>query len=112
MNFPRGNAVLAVCQHPHGKQPLVQADSGVFKDSPNLDGKLRFRVPILALPQLPGFKEANVFGTAGRADYAAVLPAPGRKVGDAVLEISEVNCCFLESFRVGCHDESSIIEIA
>jgi hypothetical protein len=112
MNFIARNAVLAVGKLPHGEQPLVEGDRRIFKDRADLDGKLGLRVAGLALPKPTGFQEANLVRSAGRADDFAVLPSPSGQIANAVLWIREINDCFLECFRFGYHDESSIIQVA
>jgi len=75
VKFVTGEAVLAIRQLPHSKQPLIQSDSGVLEDGSDLDGELSLRMASLALPEAPRFQKANLLGPAGRA-YNAVLPAP------------------------------------
>jgi hypothetical protein len=45
MRFVRANAaVFAISGQPHSRQPLFQTNRGIFKDRPDLRGKLLFRV--------------------------------------------------------------------
>src|SRR5580704_11462313 len=50
VEFIRAISVLAVGQHPHRHEPLVETNRGVLKNRPNLDAELRFGVPSLTLP--------------------------------------------------------------
>lgn len=92
VNLPRRNAILAIGNHPHHRQPLLKTKRRVPKHSPGLDAELRLRVPRLALPQAARWHKANVLASARRTGYAA-LPAPQGQIVDAVIRVLEVDDC-------------------
>lgn len=108
-DFTTANTVLCVLKHPHGRKPFVQADGGIFHDSPNLNGELAARVPDAALPTKLVSKEPDRSATATRADNA-VLPfgATGHEVFQAVPRIGKVADCFHQGlgFVKGFHTSS------
>jgi hypothetical protein len=100
------NAVLAIENEPHRRQPLVQTERRVFKDRSNLDGELPFRMSCAALPAQLILKETDFIGTAGRT-HNAVLPLrpTSDKVVQAVLLIREIQDRFLQAlWFLGFHD--------
>jgi hypothetical protein len=100
--FVRTDAVLAVRQHPHREQPLVQADRGVLENGSDLDAELRPGMPALALPDAPCGHKGDIRTSAGRADYA-VFPAPNAKEANAVINVGKIDDCFLKRLWFGCH---------
>jgi len=113
VKFPRANAVLAICDHPHGHKPLVQANRRILKDRSDLDGKLRLRMASLALPQPARLQEGNILGATRRTDRAVLPFRPSRhQEVKAVVRIGVEDDRFLKCLWFGCHDESSITGIA
>jgi hypothetical protein len=102
-DFVGTNSVLAVSQHPHSEKPLIESDRRVFKDSPDFDAELGFRMPSLALPETARSDERHFLGPTGRT-YNSVLPATCHKVADAVVRIGEVDDCLLKSLGFACHE--------
>jgi len=101
-NLIRANAILAVGNHPNGNKPLVERQSGILKDSPNLGGELFLGVLALALPHPASGNKANVIpATSGAFD--AIRPAPRNHEIEAVVGVGEVNDGLLESFGLGVH---------
>ena len=96
VNLPRANAVLAVSQHPHRTQPLVETDSGVLKNRSDLDRKLRLWMASLALPQSALWHVRNLIRSAVRAHNRAIWPATLNQIVNAVVGIREVNDGFLK----------------
>ena len=56
--FVRRNAVAVAREHPHGRKPLVEANRGVLKDRPDLDGELP--TTMAAAPCVPVLDLGNV----------------------------------------------------
>src|ERR1700722_3921807 len=92
VNLPRGNAILAVRNHPHDREPLLKTERRVLKDRASLDRELRLRIPRLALPQTARAHKRYVLASARRAGNA-VLPAANRQVVEAVIGVLEVDDC-------------------
>src|SRR5271157_371256 len=99
MNLPRGDAVLAVGNHPHHRKPLLQAKRRVLKHRSCLDAELGLRMASLALPEMAGRDVGCIRATARRADHASA-PAPSRKKLDAVIGIGEVPDGFGKCLRL------------
>ena len=97
-HFVGTNPVFAVGQHPSRSEPLVEADRGILKDGSHLDGELPLGMVTAALPDAAGITETYLGRTTSRADNA-LRPAPGHKVGKAVVRIREVNYRFLQALR-------------
>ena len=102
-DFVGANAVLAIGKHPHRKQPLVQGDWRVLKDSPDFDRELCFRVPSLTLPDFARSNKGNVLRSTGRT-YNPILPTPRREVIDAVHRIGKVDNRLLQGLRFARHE--------
>ena len=82
-DFVRADAVLRVGDHPHARQPLIQAERGVLENRAGLEGELSLRVTGLALPSVAGLVEIDRLRPAlGALD--PVRPAPGNHVFPAV----------------------------
>ncbi len=104
-DFVGTDTVLAVRQHPHCKQPLVQSDWRILKDSPDLDGELRLRMPSLALPNSPRRYECDILRPTGRA-HNAIRPAPRHEIVQAVVGIRKVEDRFLKGSGFARHESS------
>jgi hypothetical protein len=52
VDFPRTNPVLTIRNHPHGSEPLVQAERRIFTDSPSLDGEMSAVVALVHCQRL------------------------------------------------------------
>jgi hypothetical protein len=89
VQFPGRDAILAVGDHPDGREPLVESERRVLKDRPGLQRELPVRVPGLALPTVAGRVEVDGLGPARRAGDA-VRPATGHHVLPAVVGAGEV----------------------
>jgi hypothetical protein len=101
VNLPRANAVFAVGEHPHCREPLVEADRRVLENGTHLHGELAFRMAGLALPHPARGNEAHVCGATGRA-HDAITPAPCYEIGEAVVRVREIFNRLLESFGFVC----------
>ena len=105
MNFVGRYTVFAVHDLPHGHEPLVQAQGGIFKNGAGLRGELAPIVTRAALPPVILFKEGDVLGTATRA-LDAVGPAARYHVFAAIGRIGEVDDGVLKSGEYRFHDSS------
>src|ERR1035437_9470006 len=90
VNLPRANPVLAICDHPDSRKPLVQPERRVFENSSDLDAELRFWVPSLALPDAARRDKADLLRTTSRANDAP-RPATRNQVIQAVIRIGEID---------------------
>src|ERR1039458_6113430 len=68
MNLPRRNTVLAVCYHPHCREPLLQRDWRVLEDSPQLDAELPSA--LAALESLLSLEVVRLFSETGGTLWA------------------------------------------
>src|SRR5712691_2909854 len=89
-DFVAADAVLAVDEHPHRGQPLVETDRAVLENAADLDGEL-----FLAASALPDLASAHPVGRV-RARTApwtfdAVGPAQQGDEGDAGFDVGEVS---------------------
>ena len=101
-NLVRANAILAIRNHPHSDKPLVERQSGVLKDSSNLDGELFLGMLALALPHATSGDEANIIpATSGAFD--AIRPAALNNEVEAIIRVGKVLDGLLESFGLGVH---------
>jgi len=73
-HFVGADPVLVVDDHPHGGQPLVQADGRILENGPNLDAELRARVLRPALPTALVGQERDGGTAALRARDIAIRP--------------------------------------
>ena len=96
------DAVLAVGNHPNSDEPLVEGQSGVFKDSPNLGGELFLGMLALAFPHPASGDKADIIPATGGALYA-IGPATLDHEVEAVAGVGEVNDGLLESLWLGAH---------
>jgi hypothetical protein len=98
------NAILAVRNHPHRHQPLIQWDRRLIQNGSYLDGELLAAICSLALPNTAGLEEHWFLSTAVWTLHA-LGPALGRKIVQSVVRIVEVNNRFGQCFR-GFHEQS------
>jgi hypothetical protein len=84
------HAVLAIRDHPHSGEPLVQADGRVLKDGPDLDGELLTLVVLAASPHAPGRDERRTVAPAGWAAHVAVRPPQLNHEAKADIRVGEV----------------------
>jgi hypothetical protein len=103
-NLATADAVLAVKDHPHGGEPLVQRDRGVLHDGPDLDGELAFGMVFWTLPSTPLGVKTDLLGPATGTNDLAVRPSPYRQVINAVIRIREVKNCLLEALWFVAHN--------
>ena len=87
-NLVGADAVLAVGDHPHGRQPLVQTERRILEDRPGLERELPLRVLGLALPALARLVEVDAVAAAGRA-RDAVRPAASDQIFQAVVGVAK-----------------------
>ena len=110
VNFPRRNAILAIGDHPHHGQPLIQSKRRVLKDTSGLDAELRFGMASLALPETAGRNERYILAATSRTDHA-IRPAAKRKVVNAVIGVSEVlnRVCECLGFHASNHARKGLM---
>jgi hypothetical protein len=99
-NFATADAVLAIQDEPHCREPLVQAKRGVFENGPNLNRELPPGMPLTALPPQLVLEETDPRTTTPRANNA-IFPfwTTGYQVlqtGHLVLEVKD---CFFKGLR-------------
>src|SRR5713226_8182314 len=82
--FIGANAIFAIHDLPHGHQPLVQADGGVFHYGADLDTELLLFVVLAALPPTLIRQKDHFLGAASRA-CDAIGPALGSEIVQAVV---------------------------
>jgi hypothetical protein len=104
VNLVAADSVLAVGDHPHSHQPLIEADRRVFKDCSDLDGELAFGMPSLALPYPASWKVFGIGTSAGRANYVTIGPALSHEEGHAVVGVCEVGDGIMQGFRPSVHE--------
>src|SRR5208282_1375606 len=88
MNLPTANAIFAVGDHPHYRQPLLQAERGILEDRPCLEAELCLRMACLALPETARRNKGNVL-TSARWARDAIWPAPDNEKVHAVVSVGE-----------------------
>ncbi len=101
-HFVGTDAVFAVGNHPHCDEPLVERQSRILKDSPDLHRELFASVLALAFPHAASGDKANFFALTSRAGNA-IGPAPRNHELEAVIGVSEVNNGLLEGLWFGVH---------
>src|SRR5271154_5175172 len=94
-HFVGTDSVLAIRNHPHGNEPLVQRDWRILEDSPDLGAELFTCVLALALPQSASGEKADFLAATSGADDP-LGPAPRDHELQAVLRIREMNDGLLE----------------
>ncbi len=100
-NFVRTDSVLAVCNHPHRHEPLVETDRAILEDGSDLDTELPTRVNLSALPHAAS-SEPDILASASRTGYTA-RPSSHNQVIEAVVGIREIDDCFLKGGRFRIH---------
>jgi hypothetical protein len=98
VDFVGTHAVLAVDDHPHRGEPLIQANRGILEDGPRLQGELPQRMLFAALPAIILRLKDDVLTSAARA-CDAIRPATGHEIVAAVIGIGEVENGSLKSGR-------------
>src|ERR1017187_10024875 len=86
MDLPRGHAIFAVHNLPHGHQPLCQRKRGVLEDGPGLCGELASVVAGAALPAVVLLKEGDGLAATTRA-FNAIGPTARYEVFPAVVAV-------------------------
>jgi hypothetical protein len=71
-NLVRGNAILAVRQHPHRAKPLVETNGRILEDRTDLNRVLLFA--FFALPHQASRQKRRLLAGAARADRLALGP--------------------------------------
>jgi len=104
------DAILAIEDHPHGSEPLVQRDGGILHDGSDLDGELTLGMMGTALPDAAFGMEFHLVRSTCGAKNAAIRPSPYRQVINTVIRIREVYDCFLQALWFGhgliLHDQN------
>lgn len=103
MNLPRTDTVLAVGNHPHYREPLVQTQGRFLKDRARLDAELRLGMASLALPETARGNERSVVPATSRANNLTVRPAPRLEVVQAVVGVRKVLNRLGKSLRSRVH---------
>jgi len=101
-HFIGTHTVLAVRNHPHGDEPLVERQRGILKDGADLHAELFLRVLLFTFPHSASGDKANVSAATGGAGNA-IGPAPRNHEFEAVVGVSEVNDGLLEGLWFGAH---------
>src|SRR5207245_5015205 len=65
-HFIGTNPVLTVHHHPHGWQPFIEADGGIFHNGSDLDAELLPRMTLLTFPDSARGEECDVLDSTGR----------------------------------------------
>src|SRR5579872_3950156 len=74
-NLVTADAILAVSDHPHRHEPLVERNGGIFHDGADFDGELAFGVMFGASPSAPFLAKFHSLAAARRANDFAIRPA-------------------------------------
>jgi hypothetical protein len=90
VKFPGADPITVAGNHPHRREPFVQAEWRILKYGPDLDGELGQRVTSSALPYPARGDVANVLGAAARTNHHAIRPTARRKVVDAMIGVRKV----------------------
>src|SRR6266852_2171588 len=103
-HFVGTDSVLRVNNHPNGNHPLVHAERGILKDSPDLNRELL--LASFAEPDAAGRDERVLRRAATWARNFAIRPAQGHRIVKRLLRVREKTDCFLQ--RLGklecvCH---------
>src|SRR5579863_828631 len=81
----RTDAIFAVGDKPHGGEPLVQANRGIFHNGADLDGELAFRMVAGTLPSATVGIEFHFFGVASWTSDFAIRPATKGQIVNTVV---------------------------
>jgi hypothetical protein len=99
VNFPRADTVAAIDDHPHCREPLVQAQRTILKNGSGFKCELRSRMLCAAMPAVILFEEQNILAsTFGAGD--TVWPAASYHIFPAIYRIAEVKNCLLKCGRL------------
>ena len=101
--FVGTDSVLAVGKHPHGDEPLIERQGGIFKNGSNLHAELLAGMLSLAFPHPASGDETNVIAATGGADDLAIRPAALDHEVEAVVGVREIDDGLLESLWLGTH---------
>jgi hypothetical protein len=109
MNLIRGNAILAVGNHPCSSKPFIQTNWTIFKNGSDLDAELLFGVFGLALADETSGNKFNVFAaTSWTGD--AIGPTLRYKVIQAVVLTAVKDDRFLQGLRL-FHNNTRVPEM-
>jgi predicted RNA-binding Zn-ribbon protein involved in translation (DUF1610 family) len=97
-NLVRRDAIFAVGNHPSDHHPLVEGQSGVLKDRPNLEAELL--LASIAFPDAASLDECMFLRSAAGTRDQTVRPAIVDGIGESAVFIGEVNDGFLKCLRV------------
>ncbi len=102
-HFVGTDAVLAVGNHPHCNEPLVERESRIFHDGPDFRSELPMVVDVFALPLALILEEHGILPATSRTDYLAVRPAQLDHELEAVIGVGEVDDGLLKCLWLGAH---------
>jgi len=111
VNFIAADSVLVIGEHPHCHEPFIEAHGTVLHDGSNLDAELPPGMVVSALPHTARAQEMDLIAATSGADHFAIWPALLCKIRKAVVQIAEIQDCFLERswfFDLTCHNEKRI----
>jgi len=74
-DFAARDTVFAGHNQPHGGEPLIEPQRGIFHDGADLQGKLWFRMIAVALVEFGGFQIGDLLRIAVRAAHLRIRPA-------------------------------------
>jgi len=90
MQFIAGYAVFAVGQKPHGREPFIETDGGVFEDRADLERELLPGMLGVAIVQTRLFEVGDLFRAASRTAHDSIQPTKLDHELAAVLRIAKV----------------------
>jgi hypothetical protein len=100
--FVGTHTVLAVRNHPHGDEPLIEGQSGILKDGANLHAELFLGVFLFAFPHPASGDKTHVSpATSGAGN--AIGPSPRNHELETVVGVGEINDGLLEGLWFGAH---------
>src|ERR1700683_2222029 len=102
VNLVGTNAIFAVHDLPHCREPFVQTERAILKNGSRFHCELSVGVTCATLPSVVFLQECYSLIPAARA-LDPVGPAACHNVITAVDGIREVDDCFLESFKSRFH---------
>lgn len=94
-----GNAVLAIADQPHCRQPFIQADRRLFKNCAGIQAELPPCVLVPALPAVLSYQDSDALFVSARRAFDTVRPAPRDKIFPAVVGAHKVDYCLLKRCR-------------
>ena len=100
-NFVTADSVLCVRDEPDAREPLIQAEGRVFKNSSDFNRELALWVSRTALPAKLILEKAD-FGPAASWTHNPARPlwATGNEIAQTVFRDSKIEDCFLKCLRV------------